>query len=273
MAIVRAAMERYIEANRAHWDAVAPVHAASTFYDLPSFKTGSSSLHQIEVAELGDVAGKSMLHLQCHIGLDTLSWARAGAVVTGVDFSSKSLELARSLAEEVHIDARFVEANVYELEGKLDETFDIVFASYGVLVWLPELEPWMRVAARFVKPGGIFYIVDDPGLSDMMEETDAGELTVSKEYALGRGPQRYEGDMDYADPEAGPSPATYQTDHTVADVVTAASAAGLQVRWVHDHGGLAWQRFSSMTSDEDGWWRLPPPYDTLPLTFSMMAIK
>ena len=266
-------MERYFEANRAHWDAVAQVHAASPFYDLPAFKAGRNSLHQIEITELGNVAGKSMLHLQCHIGLDTLSWARAGAIVTGVDFSAASLTVAKSLAEELHIEARFVEANVYELERELDETFDIVFASYGVLVWLPDLEPWMRVASRFVKPGGIFYIVDDPGLCDMIEETDSGELIVSKEYALGRGPQRYDGDMDYADPESGPYPATYQTDHTVADLVTATSTSGLQVRWVHDHVGLPWQRFSSMTSDKDGWWRLPPPFDTLPLTFSMMATK
>jgi hypothetical protein len=131
----------------------------------------------------------------------------------------------------------------------------------------------MSVAARFLNPGGTLYVVDSIGVDDMLEENDRGELVVFKEYAHGRGPQRFNEEGDYADPDTGPFAATYQTDHTVGDVVTAAVASGLRVQWVHDHVGLPWRKFPSMTGDAAGWWRLSPPYDTIPLTFSMMATK
>ena len=111
-------MERFFEANRAHWAEVTPIHVQSAFYDVPAVKAGKGSLQRIEVDELGVVKGKTLLHLMCHFGLDTLSWARAGAVVTGVDFSTEALAVARGLAEELGIPARFIEANVYELPSR-----------------------------------------------------------------------------------------------------------------------------------------------------------
>src|SRR5688500_15473841 len=153
-------MQEHIDTNRAHWDEAVPAHVASEFYDVASFKAGRNTLLPVELAEVGDVAGRTILHLQCHFGMDTLSWARLGAVVTGVDFSAPAIEHARALAAELRIEARFIESNIYELPLKLDERFDIVFASYGVTVWLPDFAAWAKVAAHFVKPGGFLYLLD-----------------------------------------------------------------------------------------------------------------
>jgi len=153
-------MSTPMDANREHWDEATDIHARGNVYGIEDFKAGRYQLHRIEVEEVGDVAGKRLLHLQCHFGLDTLSWARRGAIVTGVDFSPKALALARRLAAESGIDARFIESNVYDAPAALNERFDIVFCSYGVLCWLPDLPRWGEIVARYLEPGGIFYIAD-----------------------------------------------------------------------------------------------------------------
>jgi SAM-dependent methyltransferase len=126
-------LSEQVEANRRHWDEVVPLHAASKFYDLPAFKGGKTSLEPLELGELGDVKGKTLLHLQCHFGLDTLSWAREGATVTGIDFSPAAVKQAKALATELRLGARFIESSVYDLPDVLQETFDVVFTSYGVI--------------------------------------------------------------------------------------------------------------------------------------------
>ncbi|MGH2556308.1 MAG: class I SAM-dependent methyltransferase, partial [Actinomycetota bacterium] len=148
----------YLDANRALWNEWAPIHERSAFYDVPAFKRGESRLKDFEIEEVGDVSGKSLLHVQCHFGLDTLSWARLGAKVTGVDFSERSIEQARALAEEIGLDATFLLSNVYDLPEVLEGQFDIVYTSRGVLGWLPDVPRWAAVVARFVKPGGFLYI-------------------------------------------------------------------------------------------------------------------
>ena len=169
--------DRYMEANRRSWDARTPTHFGSRFYDVDGFRAGASSLQSIEIEEVGDVDGKSLLHLQCHFGLDTMSWARLGARATGVDFSEEAVSLARSLSEELGIDADFVVSNVYDLPDVLDQRFDVVFTSYGALTWLPDLERWADVAAHFLEPGGFLYVVDShPFGSVFYDEEDAVEL-------------------------------------------------------------------------------------------------
>ena len=263
---------RFMDANRLHWEELVPVHAASAFYDVAGFKAGRTSLHDVELRELGDVSSRTILHLQCHFGLDTLSWRRAGATVTGVDFSGAAIAVARRLSAETGLDARFVEANVYDLPSVLHETFDIVFASYGVLCWLPDLDRWAQVIARFVAPGGRFFLAESSNVADMLEEDEAGELRLVPEYPTGAEPVSA-GGPDYADADTTVTAPTYEWDHTVAEVVTALAAAGLVVQWVHYHPVLAWQQFRSMTLGADGWWRLPPPQDRLPLTFSITAAR
>ncbi len=267
-------MERFFEANRAHWAEVTPIHVQSAFYDVPAFKAGRSSLQRIEVEELGDVKGKTLLHLMCHFGLDTLSWARAGAVVTGVDFSTGALAVARGLAEELGIPARFIETNVYELPYVLDEQFDVVFTSYGVLVWLPDLDAWAKVIARSLRPGGTFYMVEGHPTPGLLAQDSEGNLYLAAEFLPSKEPVLFdEPDADYADPSTTLTTSTYEWSHTLGDVVSALSNAGLRVLWLHEHEGMAWRQFPSMTRDDRGWWMLSPPFDRLPLTFSLMATR
>jgi len=150
----------YFEANRQLWDNWTKLHEKSEMYDLETFLAGRSSLKSIELEALGDVKGKSLLHLQCHFGQDTLSWARMGAEVMGVDISGEAISLARSLNEKLALDARFIQCNIYDLPNHLEETFDIVFTSYGTIGWLPDLEPWAKMINRFLKPGGTFFIAE-----------------------------------------------------------------------------------------------------------------
>ena len=153
-------MDEYLESNRALWDEWTSIHVRSEFYDVESFKRGGIRLRPYELEEIGDVAGKDVLHLQCHFGLDTLSFARLGARVTGADFSAPAIAQARALAEELGLDARFVQSNLYDLPSTLQGDFDVVYTSRGVIGWLPDLDRWAEVAAHFVRPGGIFYITE-----------------------------------------------------------------------------------------------------------------
>ncbi|MFW9973572.1 MAG: class I SAM-dependent methyltransferase, partial [Candidatus Odinarchaeota archaeon] len=135
---------KFFETNLKRWNELVELNAKSRLYDLEGFKSGNSSLLRIELEELGNVMGKSLLHLQCHFGMDTLSWARLGAYVTGVDFSDKAINLARDLSKELNIPARFIQANLYDIPNILHEQFDIVFTSYGTICWLPNLAKWAQ---------------------------------------------------------------------------------------------------------------------------------
>ena len=137
-------------------DARVEVHTKSELYNLNGFKNGNTSLQQIELKEVSNVKGKTILHLQCHFGLDTLSWARLGAKVTGVDFSEEGIKLAKSLSEELHIEAKFICSNIYDIENHINEKFDIVFTSYGTIGWLNDLQEWGRLISKYLKPGGLF---------------------------------------------------------------------------------------------------------------------
>ncbi len=152
--------ETCFQANREMWDKKTPIHLGTPMYDMAGFRAGHSSLKSIEREALGDVGGKSLLHLQCHFGQDTLSWARLGATATGVDFSSEGINVARSLNEELKLDASFVQSNIYDLPEHLAGTYDVVFTSYGVLCWLPDMETWANIVRHYLKPGGTFYIVE-----------------------------------------------------------------------------------------------------------------
>src|SRR5258708_8676567 len=153
-------MDDYRKSNLDWWNEAAVVHAQGDAYELASFKAGKTKLHFLELEEVGDVAGKTLLHLQCHFGLDTLSWARLGAKVTGIDFSDQAIAIARSLSQELQLDATFICTELYNLPAVLDAAgeFDIVYASYGSIVWLPDLHPWGRITAHSPKPDTSFNI-------------------------------------------------------------------------------------------------------------------
>ncbi len=265
-------MNEYIETNRRHWDEVVPIHVASEFYDVAGFLRDPDRLKPVELEELGDVRGKTLLHLQCHFGMDTLSWARRGAVVTGVDFSENAVAQARKLASELRIDARFIESSVYDLPLNLSETFDIVFTSYGALTWLPDLTRWAQVVARFVKPGGMFYVVefhptaaifdDDPGVED---------LHVRYPYFTGE-PIASEGDGTYADPSATvKNRLTYDFPHTIGETVTCLIDAGLRIDFLHEFPFSTYQ-FLPFTERRDGGQVYLTKHDgCVPLLYSIKA--
>src|SRR3990172_2573466 len=197
-------MDEHFETNRDFWDEVVGVHVRSTgphAYNVDAFKGGQTALHAIELKEVGDVVDKDLLHLQCHFGMDTLSWARLGARVTGVDFSEKGIDQARTLASELRIDARFVLSNLYDTRTSLEGEFDIVFTSYGALNWLPDLSEWGRIISHYLRPGGFFYIIEAHPFPQVFDDRKkATDLRVSESYWPPREPRRIEEDGDYADP-------------------------------------------------------------------------
>ncbi|MEP7169667.1 MAG: class I SAM-dependent methyltransferase [Bacteroidota bacterium] len=150
----------YIEVNRQLWNKKTGAHLKSDFYDLAGFLQGKSSLNEIELNLLGDVKGKTILHLQCHFGQDTLSLAWLGAYVTGVDLSDKAIENAKELALKTKTNATFICCDIYDLPKHLDKQFDIVFTSYGTIGWLPDLDKWAKIISQFLKPKGKFVFVE-----------------------------------------------------------------------------------------------------------------
>ncbi len=264
-----------MDAVRRHWNEAVPVHAASRFYDVEGFKAGRSTLLSIELGEVGDVSGKSMLHLQCHFGLDTMSWARLGARVTGVDFSEEAITLANSMARELNIDARFVLSNVYDLPEVLAERgeYDVVFTSYGVLNWLPDLISWAQVVAHFLKPGGTFYIADvHPSGAIFDDEDEAAELKVGYPYFHSTEPFRFGPGPSYTDGDELTTP-TYEWVHPMSDILNSLISAGLTIEFLHEFPLSAWKTYPMMQRGEDGWWRLPEHQESVPLLFSLKATK
>jgi SAM-dependent methyltransferase len=263
----------YRQANRQRWNELVALHHRSRFYDVDGFKAGQSSLRPLEIEELGDVSGKSLLHLQCHFGLDTLSWARRGARVTGVDFADEAIALAQTLSRETGLDARFVCSSVEDLPGVLRDTFDIVFTSYGVLWWLADLRRWAEVIAHFLKPGGTFYLVEIHPFADVFDDRpDVRELRPAYPYFASPEPWRDEAQGSYADREARVAhTVSYGWPHSIGDILNALLGAGLHVEFLHEFPYCVYAKFPFMHQGTDGWWRLPEQYGSIPLLFSLKA--
>jgi SAM-dependent methyltransferase len=269
-------MNEYIETNRRRWDELVQYHVQpSSTYDIESFKRGHSTLMGVERKEVGEVRGKTLLHLQCHFGMDTLSWAREGAAVTGVDFSPRAIEVARSLASELSIEAHFVESDVYELQRTLDAAFDVVFASYGVICWLPDFPAWARIAASYLRPGGFFYLLDDhPVSQSLADDAGPGSLRLGYPYFAAAGPAMWEGGGSYATDAKLENRRTYEFNHDLGEIVSALVDSGLQIEFVHEFPFAGWERLPSLERGTDGYWRLPDEDRLkLPLLFSVKARK
>lgn len=266
----------YVAQNRKHWDELAEHHPDTDHYDVESFLEGESTLRTLEQSEL-DAEGRRMLHLQCHLGLDTLSWVRDGGVAhaTGVDFSETAIETARELRDRVGIDpdrAQFVESDVYDLPAVLDETFDLVFTSYGTIYWLPDLSRWADVIAHQLEPGGTFYIADGhPFVAPFDETSTAEDLQVRYPY-FDEEPVTVEFDGSYAGQNFGmDNPTVHGFAHPVGDIVSELTDAGLHIEFLHEFPWSFFQRFEAMEEDEQGRWWLPDLEQDLPFTFSLAA--
>lgn len=268
-----------VDANRRLWDARTPIHAASDYYDVEGFRAGASSLHDLEVGEVTAVAGgvkalrgRRLLHLQCHFGLDTLSWARHhGLEVVGVDFSPAAIETARGLADETGLSdrARFVESDVRALD--LGEEFDVVFVSYGAICWLPELTAWASVIARHLAPGGFAYVAEiHPAASAMLDEPGTTEMVVGYPYWTRGEPLRFEESGTYADFDADIRLPEYVWSHGLDDVVNALLGEDLRLDFLREHPFTVYPQFPYLQQDGRRW-VLPPEMPPFPLLFSLAA--
>jgi ubiquinone/menaquinone biosynthesis C-methylase UbiE len=268
-------VNKFLAANRALWDEWTTIHEHSAFYDLHGFRRGGIRIADHELDEIGPVDGLSLLHLQCHFGIDTLSWARLGARATGVDFSPSAIALARSLANDLQLDARFIESDVYQLPEVLDETFDLVYTSKGVLGWLPDVARWADVVARFVRPGGRFYILEIHPVAQAFEDegVELRQLQLKYPYWEHVNPLAFPTRGSYANESANVNaPMEYSWDHSLGEIVTSLAAAGLRVDALREYPFLNW-KLDFLEQAPDGTWRLPPGDGELPLMFSILASK
>jgi 2-polyprenyl-3-methyl-5-hydroxy-6-metoxy-1,4-benzoquinol methylase len=269
-----------VEANRRHWDELADLHPETPFYRhyLDRLRAGGTSLHRLEIAEVGDVAGLTLLHLQCHIGTESVSWARRGALVTAVDYSAGAIAQAERLARECGVPVRFLQASVYALAGVLDEAFDVVFASWGVLCWLPDIAEWARVVSRHLKPGGRFYIAELHPLLWVFDD-DADELQVRYSYFGGAEPDRDDSDGSYADRGAKlVHRTTFNWAFPLGHVVSSLIDAGLRIEFLHEHPRcvarvLGNQLVRDESIADERWYRFPEGRPDVPLAFSLRARK
>ncbi|TKJ42946.1 SAM-dependent methyltransferase [candidate division TA06 bacterium B3_TA06] len=266
-------MDEYINANRRHWNELVEIHAKSKFYDVEGFKAGRLTLDRIEQEGVGDVKGKSLLHLQCHFGMDTLSFARLGAEVTGIDFSTKAIRLARDLSSELGLNASFVCSEIYDLPKKLSGEFDIVFTSYGVLPWLPDLKRWAEVITHFLKPGGIFYIVESHPFAHVFNDGNVSDLQVHYPY-FAKAPMRFDEHGSYADAEGTLEHTVhYEWMHPMSEIISSLIAAGLTIQSLKEYPFTPYKMLPFMKQDQEGWWRLPDGREDVPLLFSLKATK
>ncbi|MEM5564095.1 class I SAM-dependent methyltransferase [Psychroserpens sp. AS72] len=223
----------YFEVNRETWNEKVKVHSKSEMYDLEEFKNGKSSLMSYELKALGDVKGKSLLHLQCHFGQDTLSWSRMGAQCVGVDLSDEGIALAKSLNEELNLDADFIRCNVLDTSQHVKDTFDIVFTSYGVIGWLPDLKPWGKMISERLKKGGTFYMAEFHPIVwmfDYLDDTPIMRYGYMQDDAIY---EEYEG--TYADQNSKMITKEYGWNHGLSEVINALVEAGLQIDYLNEY--------------------------------------
>lgn len=263
--------------NRLNWDDRAEVHATdrSGTYPIERVLSGGSSLHAIETIELGDVSGKDIVHLQCHIGLDTISLRHLGArSVTGLDFSTRSIAYARDLAERSNTDVTFVAGSVYDAPKLIDRTFDLVYVTWGALNWLSDIKQWGRVVAALLRPGGRLYLLDTHPQLMQVEARDDG-------FALGLDwrtpsdvPLKFEVARTYTgDPRLLVNTQTCQWIHPLSAVINALISSGLVIDFLNEHEAISWKPFPSMIKDTDGQYVLARGNVRFPLSYSIGATR
>jgi SAM-dependent methyltransferase len=265
----------WIAANRAMWDERVPLHAASALYDQAGFRAGRDEIRDFEAAEVGDVTGKRLLHLQCHMGQDTLSWARRGAAsVVGLDFSAPAIVVARGLAADIGFADRavFVVSDVYEAPAAVpDEDYDIVYTGIGALYWLPDIERWAATAASLVAPGGFLYLAE---FHPFLNVFGWDSVTEAKEDYFRSDALVTDEPGSYVEIEAETiDNLSYARIHTLGDIVSAICAAGLRLEFLHEHEVTVFQQFPELVRGEDGYFRLPEGRPRLPLMYSLKASR
>ena len=261
--------EKAFETNRNTWNKKVAIHAASHFYDLENFKKGKDSLNKYERDALGNVSGKTLLHLQCHFGQDTLCFGRMGAKCTGVDISDEGIKLANQLNAELKLDAEFVCCNVLDTSKYVLEKFDIVFTSYGTIGWLPDLKPWAKMISERLKPGGFFYIVEFHPIAWMFDYTVSPPVMKYGYHQKEAIYEEYEG--TYADKTSKMVSKEYGWNHSLGEVITSLSEAGLRIEYLNEHDGSPYDIFPGLVKNNEGMFEMVNKM--YPLIFELKAFK
>ena len=253
----------YIDLNRSAWNKRTGIHFVSERYDVDGFLKGGSSLKEIEISEVGDVLGKTLLHLQCHFGLDTLSWARKGAEVTGVDLSPESIEKANELKAKASLQADFICSDVYDYEYIATPKYDIVFASYGVLNWLPDINGWARIVAKSLKVGGHLHLV---------EFHPAEGLYSGDSYFSHDEPDINEGGT-YTENCDGETVEMATWSHPLSEVINALIGNGIAIDHLNEFPFSPYDCSEDLEEKEKGRFYVKDPKLSIPLLYSIMGTK
>jgi SAM-dependent methyltransferase len=260
----------YLSANRQYWNTLAAQHYESDFYNNAAFLQGKSSLNEIELNLLGgDLRGSKALHLQCHFGQDTLSLARLGAEVTGIDLSDVAITKARELARRTQLSARFLESDVQRIDEVLgDERFDLVFSSYGTIGWLPELTRWAQLIAQYLKPGGRFVFAEFHPAVWMMDE----QFTHLKYSYFNREAIYEEPEESYGGAKVEQGQGNYSWNHDLGEVLTAILNAGLRLTYFSEYDYSPYDCFARTVSSADGY-QIDGLAGKLPMVYALEAVK
>ncbi|MFN0155322.1 MAG: class I SAM-dependent methyltransferase [Gaiella sp.] len=274
-------MDHHRRTNKEMWNERAPAHAASADYGFESFAGDPAHLSDVvrfDLPRLGDVTGLDGVHLQCHIGTDTVSLARLGARMIGLDFSDVSLEQARALAAQAGAEVDFVQADVYDAPAALaGRTFDLVYTGVGALIWLPEIRPWARVVAQLLRPGGRLFLREGhPVLFSLADARADGELVLEYSYFEHTEPVRWDEDGTYVDTDVSfSSTVSYEWNHGLGEIVTALLDEGLQLTRLEEHDSVPWEALGRgyMVTDAAGEHRLADRPERLPASFTLEAVR
>lgn len=267
MSTVQNVAASWTSVNETAWDIRTPVHVASTFYDLKGFLSGGCTLHTPERELVPDPAGARLLHLQCHFGLDTLSWARRGASATGVDFSAVAIDEGRRLAAETRLPVEFIKADVQALPRSLDRRFDVIVSTYGVLPWLHDLDGWARGIRCALAPGGSFVLVE---FHPILEILHPGSVSGVGGYFMPRPPKEQWSTGTYTDPQAAIAYREYRWQHPVGDVMTALLGADLAVTSFREYPYCSFPLVPGLQRRDDGEWA-PEGTATSPYLYSIVC--
>ncbi|MDD3558356.1 MAG: class I SAM-dependent methyltransferase [Melioribacteraceae bacterium] len=259
----------YIKINKDSWNRRTEIHFQSDFYNIKKFIDGESSLNEIELNLLGDIKGKNLLHLQCHFGQDTISLNRIGAAATGVDFSETAIEKAKQLASEVKSDAKFVCCDVYDLQNHLNEKFDIVFSSYGVIGWLPDLDKWAEIITHFLKPGGEFILVEFHPVVWMFDD----HIKYVKYNYFKDEPIIETVSGTYADKSANIEFKSVNWNHSLSEVINSLLNHGMVLKSFDEYDYSPYNCFENTVKIDDRKYRIKNLGEKIPMVFSLSAQK
>jgi SAM-dependent methyltransferase len=262
-------INKAFEINRDTWNKKVAIHAKSDFYNLDNFKKGKSSLNEYELKALGDVSNKSLLHLQCHFGQDTLSWSRLGAKCTGIDLSDEGIKLAKQLNDELKLDANFLCCNVLDVSKLLSNQFDIVFTSYGTIGWLPDLKPWAQMISERLKNGGVFYMVEFHPIVWMFDYTTKPPNLAYRYHQKEAIYEEYEG--TYADESSKMISRDYGWNHSIGEIINSLINAGLTIDYLNEYDASPYNIFPELEVNAEGLYELSNKL--YPLLFELKVTK